>query len=1758
MFQFDKKGLFLAVVGWVVLSGLCLAQPTVSFSPSDGATDVNVNTVIVIDFDEAIRNVDDSEIDDDNVESLISLKTDNVFGTDVPFTATINAGKTSITLTPGAPLDNDQVYYVSITSIENSADVATGLQAITFTSTDDITPPVPSFSPANAATAVPPSASITITFDEPVRNIDNSALDNTSIDARITLKLTNAAGADIPFDATINAGKTVITIIPSAALPDLTTIYVAISNVEDEFDNAVTTASVTFETGDSSPPTITFTPADGAISVPVNTAITITADKAIRFLDDSEITNANVASLITLKKNNSGGPDVAFTATINAGKTTISITPDSNLDTDATYYVGIASIESTYGVSAPAADITFSTIDTQPPVPTFSPADGATGVNNSANIVITFNEPIRNLNNVALNNATIGSKIVLKIGDASGPNIPFDAVIDVTATEVTINPQIVLPDLTDIYVSINNVEDSSDNGITTPISSTFTTTDGTPPVVTINPVNGSGGFPISGNIVITFDEPVRLTNNSPITNANVGGLITFIRTSNSSNVSFTATINAAKTEITIDPSSNLAADVEYSVTLAAIEDLYNNQTGPHVSVFTTQSMTVNAGTNKTICSGESVAITASVSGGSGFYSFQWTSLPAGFNSSSQTITVSPTVTTTYTCIVTDSDGNSNSGTPATVTVTVNATPIASWNPGTKQSFIVNESPYLLSGTATNQDGVTPSVGTNTFSGAGVTLHGDGNYYFHPNTTGIASDLPLTYTHTNSAGCSDSDEILVSVSSESPILNLQDGYCSNEGINMTASGILAPNPAVVSMGTYSHMAFWTAYNTPVAGPLVQVGTSPATYRLDPQLAAAALNGAKVFYIAVYAQFSIPLGVPLTLPVHVVEVNLYLPGIQPVITSIRSSEIMCESNPPLTLTTSTGTSYTTVSWSVVSYPYMTTETPNGITETSPDVFEFNPGAITYPANEPYKYLAMIYRYHDTNGCLGEVTEPFITVRKPAPPIAEDKQYCQFYEGDLTLAASGEFNYIKWYENENLSDPDPALTSIFNTNLNSSVPQSKDYWVTDDYFGYCQSNPTKVTIQITPVPQFTLSTPAQCEGKEFSFQGPNGADSYEWLIERGGPNGEDVIYNDQNPVHTYTHQGLYNVRLRITYTSNSNECATSDGTQVTVGVNPEPTFTYAKLCDEDFTEFTGIVPAGIGVERFSWDFGDGNVLPEGNSGASVPAGTHGGNTTNTYKDPRHRFINTSVPATYDVTVTAVTNLGCSGSATKSVTLLPYLTANPQTPYSMRDIDNGRGYWTVEDINGNSTWVFDQPDKAFIRSNESAWVTHATANYLADDKSYVNSPCFDITGFTKPVVALDYITDTERSYDGAVLEYSNDGGTTWTALGNTVSGADWFNTQGFLTGNIGSSQVGWSGQLWTDNDSYGWMQGRHKLDNIENKSKVRFRIAFASNSTGEFEGFAFNNFSIRERNRNILIENFTNQQFTANNNYYAAIPESEAVKIQYHVGFPADDDNFRVNPTDPAARAAYYGIPLQNEYIPRAFVDGMSQGNLTTPWETQYRDLRSLASAPFLINLSVNPSDGELLISAKAQVLEAFPANDRRKPVLHIVVVEKTVGTNRYVVRKMLPNATGTILPLPMADGTTTENITVSWRVSNAVDRSDLAVIAFIQDEVTHEVYQSAIETSIADPGIVTAIEETLLSGLSVYPNPADHGFTIQLREAAPEEYPVRMIDSFGRRVYESPFRKGEQSKEVRTETLAAGMYFVQIETGQGVVWRKVMIGH
>jgi hypothetical protein len=80
------------------------------------------------------------------------------------------------------------------------------------------------------------------------------------------------------------------------------------------------------------------------------------------------------------------------------------------------------------------------------------------------------------------------------------------------------------------------------------------------------------------NITFTFSEAVRNLDNVTLTNSNVGSLITLKDSGETgSNISFTATINTAKTMITINPTSNFySQQVVYAAIGATVEDYSDN------------------------------------------------------------------------------------------------------------------------------------------------------------------------------------------------------------------------------------------------------------------------------------------------------------------------------------------------------------------------------------------------------------------------------------------------------------------------------------------------------------------------------------------------------------------------------------------------------------------------------------------------------------------------------------------------------------------------------------------------------------------------------------------------------------------------------------------------------------------------------------------------------------------------------------------------------------------------------------------------------------------------------------------------------------------------------------------------------------------------------------------------------------------------------------------------------------------------------
>ncbi len=340
---------------------------------------------------------------------------------------------------------------------------------------DGVVPTI-TFSPANSASAVQLNTNITLTFSEAVRKTDDIALSNTNVDALITLKDSNSSGSDIAFDATINSGKTIITIDPTNDFSSEQVVYVAIgATVEDGAGNTISAANATFTGADINATVVNFSPANGASNVSTSSDVTISFNEAVRKIDDSAITNTNVDALITLKDSNSSGSDIAFDATINAGKTLITINPTNDFSSSQVVYVAIgATVEDDANNAITAISSSFTVADIVRPTIT----SGSLSTDNSY-LDITMNEGVYNANGGSgalektdftltfdqnSGNATAASIISIKNNSnsaLSGGESVIRANLSITGTPSGVETVAILP------ASSTSIYDASGNAMAT-------------------------------------------------------------------------------------------------------------------------------------------------------------------------------------------------------------------------------------------------------------------------------------------------------------------------------------------------------------------------------------------------------------------------------------------------------------------------------------------------------------------------------------------------------------------------------------------------------------------------------------------------------------------------------------------------------------------------------------------------------------------------------------------------------------------------------------------------------------------------------------------------------------------------------------------------------------------------------------------------------------------------------------------------------------------------------------------------------------------------------------------------------------------------------------------------------------------------------------------------------------------------------------------------------------------------------------------
>lgn len=215
----------------------------------------------------------------------------------------------------------------------------------------------------------------------------------------------------------------------------------------------------------------------------------------------------------------------------------------------------------------------------------------------------------------------------------------------------------------------------------------------------------------------------------------------------------------------VAPSTDSAIFVNWASTtgtdtLKVVETNSLGCIGDVISLAVTRSSVViaNAGSDLSIgsCVGQNASLSAAASTGSGTLSYAWTSIPAGFTSSSVNPTVSPASTTSYIVTASSSFGCSNTD---TVVVTVDNAPVADAGSAVTIGKCAGQS-TSLSGAASTGASISYEWSTIALGVVGA----NSSYLASPSVT-TTYTLKVTDTH----GCNSTADVVVTVDA-APIAN----------------------------------------------------------------------------------------------------------------------------------------------------------------------------------------------------------------------------------------------------------------------------------------------------------------------------------------------------------------------------------------------------------------------------------------------------------------------------------------------------------------------------------------------------------------------------------------------------------------------------------------------------------------------------------------------------------------------------------------------------------------------------------------------------------------------------------------------------------------------------------------------------------------------------------------------------------------------------------------------------------------------------
>ncbi|MBT1686505.1 PKD-like domain-containing protein [Dawidia soli] len=844
---------------------------------------------------------------------------------------------------------------------------------------------------------------------------------------------------------------------------------------------------------------------------------------------------------------------------------------------------------------------------------------------------------------------------------------------------------------------------------------------------------------------------------------------------------------------------------------------------------------------------------------------------------------------------------------------------------------------------------------------------------------------------------------------------------------------------------------------------------------------------------------------------------------------------------------------------------------------------------------------YTFTDANGCVGSVSQTVIV-----NPLTDIDFGIQVGAGLTDFSAEPRI-CTNVGKARLVGDP-PAGTGSVPTGFASPLTPgilgsdaagqyiNTDGLLAGEYFvEYTYTNAVGATntmlkrIVINASPQAVIGANNSCVTDSVAFADlstiPNNTfngtiNGWEWDFDDG-----DVKKTIQHPKWKYSREGYYHVTLTVKTDQN---CTAMTEKQIFIGTKPKVDFTWTKICSGEATKFRSRSEIALGsIEEYSWTFDDGYVLPFGEGADNIPAGTHDGHTQGTYENPSHQY---QAFQTYRVNLRVRTDVGCEKDTTIAVYILDYHLPVSADGYQT-DFEDGAGAWIKVETGNPSSWVFGTPNGNKINgafSGDNAWWTGGNpdpaaspyySTYYGNEDSYILGPCVNLSALERPMASIRYWSDTQKNFDGAVLQYSSDGGQTWRVVGTEDRwGIDWYNGS-----NLSGKPGGQDNFAWTDttDTANGWRNGRYNLNALP-KDTVVFRIAFGANEDNErgriLNGFAFDDIYIGEKERNVLVEHFTNnasQPSLAADDFINRLNPKDHIKLQYHLPTPGFDQIAVDNTTDPAVRSQLYGVSQP----PLAVMDGIfgqyyNDVDFTGAYDKitdRELDRRSLESPSFRIGIVIDPTAPANVLRATISYTFIDEEHTFTPPmILQAALVEDgiEIGTsgryNRNSLRKLLFGPEGFLINEPLEVGKVYTR-TVEYPITVPIVNGDsLSLLAFAQDKASRHILQAEIvkieETKTASEpvGLPDDPATAALARLKIYPNPASKQLNLFTGTRLERDYSWKVVDQRGVTVLDGMVNRNlAVPQALDISSLPNGIYVLSVQAGgKAVLYTKIVV--